>query len=1182
MPINSKLVDSLLACTALNPKLVPGLGDGTTKGPIPSAAGLDEIAEKVKVSNLAPADGSNTSHARPTMLSGVSSFVENVNAALTAVAPGAPAGAWGALSAQARQDFAEWQGLVATVALSNIYSGMGLKLSVQEVKLDANGNAAVGCVLREMEKDAKYKVAVNKTQKTGQLFYICQNGKPFAIYHPEIALCPMRQYDKALFANVVTWYDASAEDCHAAWQNPLALDDFCVSRIAWWARNNGFLGYWNYILNLKPNLPVLNGALAAANSVADVNSINLVWPGKGTAFGTAMMAYLDAAGNACPVPDLFLDTMMISGIGSSQNNRMVYNKVTGANPIYFLGDGGALSNFVPVPPFKSSIMELLAVHPVTDLQFYANLNGHGQLQSVDVTLCIAGLKLHKTYSYQNLRLGQIPYLALWPFVPMPQGMNLWHSFYATWAPQNQALTGLRGSDGAMLQMVGGTLGYDWGSQGTVHNVFRPTAANQQWPVCVGSEPFRYAVLTSQTDSTVTEVGLVFMPDHPTFDPAAGAQVGANPVKLAIDFGTTSTVCAMSSPLFSGATEITLPFKDYSHCVTCDVEHVRKHTNIMRLLGMEDGGPAWSWNKKLFSIAQLFDQNPPAINRLMLPDAANQEYYVDGRLFLAAGDSLVSLANNIADSDPLLAQQIMTDMKFNHALDVRNYHAATAFLAGVYTYAVLYLLNEKLVPPTAGNPFIQLLVSYPNDVTLGALRQNWQFAQVVLNRMMAPNLTSAINAITYYNEATAATAYNAGNPNFANGLVSMDIGGGTTDISISNQALHGNTVRNLSVRYAGREIMVSSLLEFYRKVNPQTPAIITDTSFDTIWSNAPAALINHFHKLRTPADGAGSIPYLHDLNQNSTLRMSIEMLLSYGMNLGAVADLNATNLPRQLIAMKFLMLLHIVAQSVRENIDIWKDPATGNLSLVGNKLEINLAVGGTGAQLLQYVFDCPMSQLVSLQTPAAIMNPNMANCLNMMNTMFYEELKDILDPLGAVTQLRIFVDPRVAEKLDVSYGMLKPVIAQLVPAAPGAPVGPTPGFAAVAAAPVGMSDAVRRANETAMQANINGYSTANLDTYLNGETNAGTVVKHGIKDYWEWYERIFFPTPTVTNRGLGTNIRTMSALINGYTNYFTAARMEVASARAAFMIEPEHKPYIQRLKGMYMVEELLNWLIAQHQ
>ncbi|MBQ5582855.1 MAG: AAA family ATPase, partial [Bacteroidales bacterium] len=175
---------------------------------------------------------------------------------------------------------------------------------------------------------------------------------------------------------------------------------------------------------LKSETAKLSAQLSRAQADSDYNTAQLqqlqdaalkedeleeleavIWPGKGTAFGTAMMAYLDAAGNACPVPDLFLDTMMISGIGSSQNNRMVYNKVTGANPICFLGDGGALSNFVPVPPFKSSIMELLAVHPVTDLQFYANLNGHGQLQSVDVTLCIAGLELHKTYSYQNLRLG---------------------------------------------------------------------------------------------------------------------------------------------------------------------------------------------------------------------------------------------------------------------------------------------------------------------------------------------------------------------------------------------------------------------------------------------------------------------------------------------------------------------------------------------------------------------------------------------------------------------------------------------------------------------------------------------------------------------------------------------------------------------------------------------------------
>lgn len=72
MSINQKLKDNLIACTELNPQLVPALADGVTKGPFQSALDLSQIADAVKVSNLKPAEGSNTSHARPTMLSGVS------------------------------------------------------------------------------------------------------------------------------------------------------------------------------------------------------------------------------------------------------------------------------------------------------------------------------------------------------------------------------------------------------------------------------------------------------------------------------------------------------------------------------------------------------------------------------------------------------------------------------------------------------------------------------------------------------------------------------------------------------------------------------------------------------------------------------------------------------------------------------------------------------------------------------------------------------------------------------------------------------------------------------------------------------------------------------------------------------------------------------------------------------
>lgn len=1185
------LVDNLIACTNLDPHLVPGLAAPALKGPVSSAANLASIAEHVEVSNLKPAAGMNTSHARPTMLAGISSFVENVKSAWDAVAPGAAAGAFASLPATAKQDFAEWQGMVAAVALSNIYSGMGLSLSVVQMNLSAV-NPSMKCVLMEMKKDANYAGAAAQ----GVLYYICQKGIPFAIFHPEIGLCPMREYDSGIFDGVLTWYKKVPGNCHAGWKDILELDDFCLSRIAWWANNNNLIAYQTYLQGQRPGLPALLPALAVGNSVANANIIDAVWPGKGTCFGTAMMAYLDPLGNPCPMPDLFLDQMIISGIGNAANNRMSFNTAAGEQQIRFSGDGGALNAFAPVPPFKKDIMDLLANCTLNDLTFEAELDGQKHLNSVTVRVAIqtptGALNTYKTYSYQKLRLGRIPYLMLWPFVPMPSGMNLWKSYYATWHDQTHGLMPLIGANGSMICPVGGKMGYEWGQQGKTHKVFRPTAANQDWSVCVGSAPFRYAVLTSTDPVTgsVDEIGLVFMPDYPTFPAAAGIR---SPVTMAVDFGTTSTVCALHSAAF--ASDITLPFKDYSKCVTCEDATARDTVNTMHWLGSKEAGPTWQWDQKLFSVAQLFDQDPSVIIPTLLPMAANQEYYVDGRLFLASGDALVALAGagaNKGGADPLQAQQIMTDMKFNHGLDVQNYHAASIYLAGIYMYAILYLLSQKFVPTPDMN-FVDLRASYPNDVTLDALKNNWNYAIQILNKVMDPSLTNPIGTLlagpgNFYNESTAATAYQlVHNPAvFANGLVSMDIGGGTTDISISNQALHPGDVRNLSVRYAGREIMVSSLVEFYRKLNLTGPAIVDGNSFFHLWpAHDPetVSLCNQFSILCTPNDKKTSIPFLHSLTNNSTLRMSVEMLLAKGMNLGPAANLNATNLPRQLITMKFIMLLRVAAAAVRENIDIWKQ--NGSFALIGNSLPITLSVSGTGAQLLQYVYDCNMAGLVDLQTPA-VLHPHstMAQCLNLMNTLFDEELRSVL-PANIHTSLRIFVDPNVAQKLDVSYGMLQPGIAALVPTPPAAVGAIIPGFVAIAAGVGGMAPAERNAKTLNMKKHINMRSDPDLDAYITGQTvEAGVVVKHSLMDFWKWYEQIYFPTPTVTNRGLGPDVNVMSSLMeqNSYLPYFTVAKRAVAENLAAFMIEPEQAPYIDQLTGMYLVEEILDWVIAQHQ
>lgn len=1167
MQINEILTDNLIASSKLTVALVPGLATVADKGPMvgdQQKLTLEEMSQHV-YTDLAPANGADTSHARPTMLAGISSFAQNVNDALE--------------TGVIHKDFWEWQGMVAAVALRNVYCGTGLNLTIEVVAVPQN--AAGACIRMEMEKDKYYKASVRDGQ--ANLYYICQNGQPFALFHPEIGLCPMKEYDPAIFAGVLPWYE-NVGVCHEGWKNIDQLDDFCLSRVLqWtsqWVGSTCMTNYQTHLNNMRPGLAPLNSQYAGA-PMQGSTSIDQDWPGRGTAFGTAMMAYLDENGVACPMPNLFLDTMMISSIGADSNNRMFYPAGTENQPVCFAD--GKLPGFVPVPPFYKDIMNLLGDQGFRDLTFRAELDAKNQVQRVTVSMEVdtgSGLfRTSKVYEDTQLRLGRMPYLILWPFVDMPQG--LWKNYYATWHDQVQPLQVLFGTNGSPLTTTAQKLSYAWDNQGTTHEVFRATAVEEKWPVCVGTAPFRYAALVGTSFATAEEtaLGLVFMPKCA---PSPSRTQVSTPVQLAVDFGTTSTVCALKSQYVGGGMEMILPFQDYTRCVTCEDQAARENTNTMHWLGSKASGEGWEWNKKLFSVAHLFEQMDGTVNRNNLGQAGNQEYYTDGRLFLVSGEALAALAVGGMGADPLMNQQILTDMKFNHALNDINYHGASVFLAGVYLHAMLFLLKSGLVP-RAGVDFVELRVSFPNDVTLDALKANWGYARDILGRMMDFSLTEPITALLnsadrFYNESTAATAYQrrpGAAVTFTNSLVSVDIGGGTTDVSISDETLHPNDVRNLSVRYAGREIMVSSLVEFYRHVNPATPAVIDENSFSNLWGNASgtANLCHLFGQL-----SRDNREDLKGQTNNSTLRMTVEMLLAQGMDMGRASNTNPTNLPRQLIAMKFIMLLHIVAKMVRENIDMWKDPKTGEMALNGNEMEINLSVSGTSAQLLQYVFDCSMGDLKSLQFPHTVMG-KMQDCLNLMNTVFYETLRDILEPLGAVTKLAIYIDEYVAEKKDVCFGMLQPGVDLLVHNAateathvgPGLPVR---GIITGAAAQT-MSREERAGRQHAMTQQINLTPVDSLEEYLHGEK--------GMMQYWNWYESIFFPTPQTTNRGLGAGINAMSELMKQeYRPYYTAARTSVANEKAAYMIEPEQAPYVDLLRNTYLVEELLDWCIAAHQ
>lgn len=1190
MKINERFSDFLISTTTLDPALVPGLTTSATKGPTAVQTTLDQIAEHVTVTNLAaPRAAIDASHARPSMLASITSFCQNVRKACNAMV--SPA-SFVALTDLERQDFAEWLGMIAAVALNHIYSGTGLDLSIRTILLNSS-DLTQRCVLLEMDKDPVFRQAITHRHPltdepvAGQLFYVCQAGVPFAIYHPEIGLCAMKHYKASVFDGVLPWHQSKPDSCHSGWLPILdpttgkaLLDDVCLCRIAWWAAQNAMIPFatqvGTYQMDRGHTAPL---ALRADNSIPNAADIDSIWPGMGTAFSTSILFYQDAAGVPQPLPGLMMSELLLTAVGSSSQNKLVFNAPDGEKPLTFQGNSPELMNFAPVAPLRRELMQVLETCALADLTFQAQIAANNLL-AVTVTLAIRNAQgethtIAKTYDSQHLRQGLLPYLMIWPFVPLPAGQNLWKNFYATWHEQTGGFsTILKGSEGTPLTLLNaGALTFDFGT-GNAATIHRVTAPHPAWTVCKSSNPFRYAVLCAGE----ADVGLVFMPKYPFYNPADASVKpvtgAANQVTLAIDFGTTSTVCALKTTFLQGGGILPLPFKDYSRTVTCEDPGAKKALDEERWLGNSQGGPNWQWDRKIFSVGQLFSRTDGAgPNRTLITDAGAQSYYVDGRLFLSSGPAMVNFLSAASGAeDPLRTQHILNDMKFGDALDVLNRQAASVYLAGLYLHAVLYLLSERIIPTAA--PYLELRVSYPNEVTMNGLVMCWGYAQQILNRELAAALTAPINTLLatrdhFYSEAMATAAYqkNPLNPlAVIPTLVSLDIGGGTTDFSITSVNFP-QAVRTLSMRYAGREIIVSSLIEYYRKF-AQGAAFNNQTVFANMWNTQDQILQTQFNGLCEASHGPATPTFLRGLAANSSVRMDVELLLADGLNLGGIAMNMEHHLLRQLIAVKFLMLMKVTARFVQKNLDMWNNPITNQLNVMDQHLEIPLSIGGTTAQMMQYIFDCDMAGVLRLQTRPAS-DGKMERFMEVLDQMFTQELSAVL-PEGVTVKLKIYVDMNVKEKREVCWGMLDPNMDTLA-------------TAANASAPEPLSDAERAAAESRMKVVLMNYQRQQMDAYLYGETAADSAVKTpGLLDYLKEYENIFFSIAPKANLGLGPNVNRISDLLTGINGSFLNSCMAISSAKAPYMVEPEQAPYQDLFACTYLVDDILDWEIANHQ
>lgn len=1207
MTINQRFSANLISSAKLSAKLVPGLATAGTGADFVKAD-LGAIADTTQIS-VGKAAAESAGHARPSMLASLSSFAKNVGDALKSVSKGATV-PFGSLDPVAQQDFAEWQGMIAAVALSNIYSGAGLNLSVSPVALNETDNVVYKCILLEMQKDGVYGAAVTTTvggTMMGSLYYICQDGSPFAVFHPAIGLCAMKNYDASLFDGILPWYENKG-DCHENWKMAIdpnttssLLDDFCLRRVQWWAKQNGMLNYAAFVGgHLSPaGAGVALGAdLISASLMPNAVNIDSTWPGKGTAFGSSMAFYVDEAGIAQSLPELFNDNMLLTSMATASDNHLIYNTPTGEKPICFANQPVELQNVAPVAPFRGEFASLLEACKLENLDFQADVLS-GKLRGVTVQANLRNshgevFHIGKRYDSDHLKLGKLPYMMIWPYIPLPEKMDLWKDFYATWHDQISSVSIVEKEDGSFLPMAA-DLTFDFGSQGTAHRICRVTAETKPWTVCKGASPFKYAMVMEMAEGLPQAPwGMIFLPEYETYNPdAAGIGVlhaGGGPaaIQLAVDFGTTSTVCALKTTLLNGGKVMPLPYRDYGRVVTCNESNAKKIVDEQHWLGMGDTGKKLHWDQKIFSVAQLFGKGAGfALGGIVA--AGHQEYYIDGRMFLISGEAMVNYASagNQAD-DPLLTQQIMNDMKFNHALNPQNTLAASIYLAGVYMHAVLYLLSQKVIP-VKNIPYLELRASYPNDVTLGALKTNWNNAYGILSAIMAPDLIAPIHGLLaghvdpagkpvsqFFSEATATTAY-LHSPMCpipvaaAKNLVSLDIGGGTTDISITS-VNYPQTLRKLSFRYAGREIVVASIIEFFRKFHDNTVIGSRDTAFQQIWPNPGNTIINQFLELTHFADGKPTPHALQTVTDNSSIQMDIELLLSEGMDLGSIPIQMQNNQLRQLMTLKFLMVMRIVARMVKENLDIWINPITKELDTIDNILNIDLAVSGTSAQVLQYIFDASLMELHALAgAPAG----QMLQMKQLLEAMLDEELTGHV-PDGVKTNLRIYVNPDVKEKREVCFGMLDPSIFKHVIT----DVGKKFELGAMALDTT-MAEADRQAKETNTKSMIINYKPDKMKEYLYGKDHADGVREHGLVDFARAYENIFFGTAPKGNLPIG-GINMISELLDKYAESFGAAQMNVADKKAVYMVETEQEPYLDLLACTYLVDEILNSEIAKRQ
>jgi hypothetical protein len=877
-----------------------GLVDRTTKIGwinVSDSTNLQTISQKLEETNTAVVD-----HAIPSPVAHIQHYTTKILGAK-----------------KYTEELNEWFGIIAILALRDIY-----RFNVTFENLPLNMTSFIGKIINDELKIDKNFNDQAIQNNVNNLQVVKFNGTPIAILHKSIFICPFKNYDTKTFADV-QWYTVD-KDNKPVWKDLKEVLQSNQTRLL-----SGVLTKLYEWLNWQCNNPPTDPNIASRFDILKEHLMD----GIEDYTKITDIALIDDVKARGIIPNTFIDLLKMCKVQNrfpdlwfSDKVLLVDRKVDEENDEKIITEYNETvknTNLTIFPSISDDIAKIYNIDNIDNIyntdeisfeKIEYKINQPAEIiESIECIVFLeqGGVKIFKSkvFGFNDIVYMQsIPYISLWPNVDLPD--NIWKLYYLNIKikdinlPEPNCVYGMHSLKHNEVKYSVYDKYNNNISPNTVNSVID---RNEEWDIFKSETRVKFISFKFNMDNCDYTLGQIIIGKHNIPDSSKCSKFNLQ-TTIGVDFGATSTNCHMKV----GSDAITIPVNtgaEYLLNISPSDENkiasFRNNCWVSNNNGIGESG-------KFFTAGQLFyDEGLDG----------KQDPYINGKTIYLDLDLLSSFIKAKL-KEPLSSYGIYDNLKFQDQAAIGAGKKKKAILSLLKNLMIIATLKARLM----GASSFVVNVSYAFSSAFDSLRDTWNTSlldYITYINGLEKNVGVKVNCFT---EAYAAGQYyvglGAGKPVANDGYVIIDIGGGTTDISLWQglaQDTDGNPIpkrhalkSNASIKYAGGKLVVRSIFQAMRKRNV----------FGTIWEKDKAntkiqSLIEEFDII---ANEFGSQVSYND-SKYYTIQSIIDVLIEKAeINYQALSrpDDFAIALLTSLIKIKYFSLFYTISAYIKAKID----------------------------------------------------------------------------------------------------------------------------------------------------------------------------------------------------------------------------------------------------------------------